>query len=344
MSSQPNSPTAPLLLVTDAWHPQVNGVVQTWTSVRACLAARGIDLEVVHPGDALALTAPGEPQVRLPLAPGRIIRKALAGRTPRSLHIATEGPLGWAARAMALRQQWRFTTSFHTRFPEYLKARYGIPAQWTVAALRRFHHHSQAVLVPTQLVQDELAAQGFRRTRLWGRGVDGQRFHPAQRDLLDLPRPILLYVGRVAREKNLPAMLGMPFEGTKVIIGDGPEAPRLRRQYPDAVWLGWRQNDELAPYYDAADIFVFPSRTDTFGLVMLEAMACGCPVAAFPVAGPLNVVRQGVNGFLHEDLASACRSALVLDRQQVRETALERSWNAVTDAFLQALVPASASP
>jgi glycosyltransferase involved in cell wall biosynthesis len=317
--------------------------VQTWTYMQRELAAMGHEFLVIHPGGSRGVRAPGEPEIFLSIEPRRHILRALGELVPRSLHIATEGPLGWAARALARRRGWRFTTSYHTRFPDYLRARFGIPPGLTTAVLRNFHRRSCAVLVPTDSMLGELSRAGFARTRLWSRGVDAERFRPGSRDRLALPRPILLYVGRVAPEKNLSAFLKMDHPGSRVVIGDGPELGRLRSRHPEVHWLGRRDHDTLWAYYDAADVFVFPSRTDTFGLVMLEAMASGCPVAAYPVTGPINVVTPGVSGALDEDLAQACRQALRLDRNKVREAALERSWRASAEALVAAFVPAYAA-
>jgi glycosyltransferase involved in cell wall biosynthesis len=329
----------PLVLVTDAWHPQVNGVVQTWTYMQRELAALGHDLHVIHPGGSRGIAAPGEPEVLLSIEPARHVERSLGSLEPGGLHIATEGPLGWAARALAKRRRWMFTTSYHTRFPDYLKARFGIPASITTAVLRRFHRDSRAVLVPTDSLRGELRQAGFVRTRLWSRGVDGELFRPGARDRLDLPRPIMLYVGRVAPEKNLDAFLQLDLPGTRVVVGDGPDRIRLQQRYPGVVWIPRQAHDQLPAYYDAADVFVFPSRTDTFGLVMLEAMACGCPVAAFPEAGPSTVVTPGVSGVLDKDLRVACRAALQLDRRMVRAEALKRSWRAIAQELIAALVP-----
>jgi glycosyltransferase involved in cell wall biosynthesis len=304
------------------------------------LASLGRELRVIHPGGSRAFPAPGEPDLMLSTEPGRHVVRGLAGLEPAGLHIATEGPLGWAARALARRRKWRFTTSYHTRFPEYFKARFGVPAWMTTSVLRRFHGESRAVLVPTEDMARELRDRGFARTRIWGRGVDGEVFHPGARDALaGLPRPILLYVGRVAPEKNLEAFLGMPFPGSKAVAGDGPQRARLQARHPEVTWLGMRTHESLPALYDAADLFVFPSRTDTFGLVMLEAMACGCPVAAYPVTGPINVVEQGETGVLNEDLRRACEGALLLDRARVREVALRRSWSGIAQELLAAIVP-----
>jgi glycosyltransferase involved in cell wall biosynthesis len=329
----------PTVLVTDAWHPQVNGVVQTWSYVRREFAAAGVDLEVIHPGGSRGVAVPGEPGLSLSLEPRRHLRRGLAGRVPAALHIATEGPLGWAARSLALQNGWPFTTSYHTRFPEYLEARFGLPVGWTRGVMRRFHRPSRAVLVPTPAMARELEAVGFGRVKIWSRGVDRDRFHPGDRAALALPRPIFLYAGRIAKEKNLEAFAGLDLPGSKVVVGDGPEKARLAARYPNVHWLGMRPHDQLQPLYDAADVFVFPSLTDTFGLVMLEAMACGCPVAAFPVTGPIDVVTPGVSGVLDGDLARACGAALALDRQRVRAAALRRTWSGIAAELRALMVP-----
>jgi 1,2-diacylglycerol 3-alpha-glucosyltransferase/glucuronosyltransferase len=344
-SREPASITArhPIILVTDAWHPQVNGVVHTWSYMQRELDQLGHELHVIHPAGSRGLRVPGEPDLLLSTEPTRHFQRLLGARIPAALHIATEGPLGWAARALAKAAGWPFTTSYHTRFPEYLKARFGFPTTWTYSILRRFHRESRAILVPTEAMRGELQRAGFERTRVWGRGVDSLRFAPGPRDALDLPRPILLYAGRVAPEKNLEAFAALDLAGSRVVVGDGPELGRLRARYPDVHWLGGQPHDSLARYYRAADVFVFPSRTDTFGLVMLEAMACGCPVAAYPVTGPIDVVTPGVSGVLDDDLRQACLQALQLPRAQVRDAAVERSWVAIALDLLSVLVPIEAA-
>lgn len=344
---------AHLLLVTDAWHPQVNGVVQTWTYMRRELDALGMAVTVIGP-QSPSLPVPGEPGLRLALRPGRQVRQAFealerAGRADDfALHIATEGPLGWAARRWALRHGLDFTTSYHTRFPEYLERRFGLSADLLYPPLQRFHAAASAVLAPTPHMVRTLTQRGFERVRLWPRGVDTETFQPAldaaARDALDraagrvLPRPIFLSVGRVAPEKNLPALLDLDLPGTIVVVGDGPSLGCLRARHPQAVWLGARPHAALGPLYAAADVFVFPSRTDTFGLVMLEAMACGTPVAAFPVTGPLDVVEPGLTGVLHTDLRRACLTALELPRAAVQAAVRARSWREVALTLAGALV------
>lgn len=329
-----------IVLVTDAWHPQVNGVVRTWTTMQQILTDWGHELIVVSPLGSRTVPAPSEPDLRLCLQPGKQLRRLLGDTVPDALHIATEGPLGLAARRMALNRGWRFTTSFHTMFPDYLQARMGIPAYWPWRYLKWFHKPSQCVLVPTPTVRGIVARRGLTKLQVWSRGVDPKKFQPGPRDAFgDLPRPIHLSVGRVAREKNLDAFLSLNLPGSKVIVGGGPDEARLRKRFPDAVFTGMQTDLVLQRYYSAADVFVFPSLTDTFGLVMLEAMACGTPVAAFRTEAPIAVVDQGVTGYLDDDLARACQAARSLDRHAVREHALTRSWDAVAADLVAALVP-----
>lgn len=329
-----------IALVTDAWHPQVNGVVRTWTTMERILQAWGHELIVVSPQGSRTVPAPSEPDLRLCLRPRRQLRRVLGDSVPDALHIATEGPLGLAARRLALRRDWRFTTSFHTLFPDYLQARMGIPAALPWRYMRWFHRPSRRVLVPTPTVRDIVARRGLANLQVWSRGVDARQFAPGPRDAWpDLPRPIFLSVGRVAREKNLDAFLSLDLPGSKVVAGGGPDEARLRKAYPEVLFTGMQPDDKLPAYYSAADVFVFPSLTDTFGLVMLEAMACGTPVAAFRSEAPLAVVEAGATGFLNDDLGQACRQALVLDRAAVREGALKRTWEDVAQSLLQALVP-----
>lgn len=327
-------------IVSDAWHPQVNGVVRTLEATAAGLRARGQAVEVIGPGGFRSLPAPSEPSLRLALAPGRALAARLDGFGADALHIATEGPLGWAARGLARRRGWRFTTSFHTLFPDYLKARLGVPRRWSWAALRRFHAPAAAVLVATPSMEALLRGQGITRVERWGRGVDLALFRPqAGGAFAGLPRPVWLSVGRLAPEKNLHAFLALDLPGSKVVVGDGPAGPALRARFPQAHFLGHRAGAALAACYAAADCFVFPSRTDTFGLVLLEALACGTPVAAFPVQGPRDVLGDAPVGAMDEDLRAACLRALAADRALCRSHAAARGWDAATDRFLDLLVP-----
>jgi glycosyltransferase involved in cell wall biosynthesis len=334
-----------ILIVSDAWTPQVNGVVRTLVSVAAELAAAGDAVEVIGPDRFATLPMPGYAEIPLALAPRRRLARLAEAFRPDAVHIATEGPLGWAMRAICLARGWRFTTSFHTRFPEYLHARTRIPLAWSWAVLRRFHEAGQGTFAATASLARELEAHGFTRVRPWSRGVDLARFVPAAADQGQaeawerLPRPVFLYAGRVAVEKNIAAFLALDLPGSKVVVGDGPQRAALMRRFPDAHFTGWRGNGALARAYAKADVFVFPSRTDTFGLVLLEALACGTPVAAFPVTGPIDVIGDAPVGALDEDLRAACLRALGADRAACRAHASRFSWPACARAFRDGLVP-----
>jgi glycosyltransferase involved in cell wall biosynthesis len=326
-----------IAIVTDAWRPQVNGVVTTLSRTREGLEARGHRVILVHPGDYRGFPCPTYPEIRLALWPGRRLADSLDDARLDAIHIATEGPLGSAARRYCLRRGLNFTSSYHTQFPQYLRKRAPIPESLSYAWLRNFHGRAARTLVATPQMRRELEARGFSNVVIWSRGVDTTLFRPLDRDCLDLPRPIAIYVGRVAVEKNLEAMLALDWPGSKVVVGDGPDLAKLRARYPAVLFAGYKFGDELARHLSAADVFVFPSRTDTFGLVMLEAMACGTPVAAYPVTGPIDVVRDGVSGCLDADLAAAARRALALSRTECREAALERTWDKATAEFMSHL-------
>ncbi|SDB70794.1 glycosyltransferase family 4 protein [Belnapia rosea] len=328
-----------LLIVTDAWAPQVNGVVRTLSTMTEMLRAHGDTVEVIGPDRFNSLPMPGYKEIRLAVAPRRKLARLVDAYMPCAVHIATEGPLGWAMRGICLRRRWPFTTAFHTKFAEYLKARAGVPAAWSWRVLRHFHAPAQAVMAATPSLRRDLAMRGFTRVRPWTRGVDLSRFRPEPREPFDgLPRPIFLYAGRVAVEKNLAAFLALDLPGTKVVIGDGPQRAELQRRYPAAQFLGYRENGQLARSYAGADVFVFPSRTDTFGLVLLEALASGTPVAAFPVTGPLDVVTDPRIGVLDEDLRAACLRALSCSRDAARSHAEAFSWKASMAQFRETLV------
>ncbi len=328
-----------LLIVTDAWAPQVNGVVRTLSTMTEMLRAHGDTVEVIGPDRFNNLPMPGYKEIRLAVAPRRKLAQLVDAYMPCAVHIATEGPLGWAMRGICLRRNWPFTTAFHTKFAEYLKARAGVPAAWSWRVLRHFHAPAQAVMAATPSLRRDLAMRGFTRVRPWTRGVDLSRFRPEPREPFDgLPRPIFLYAGRVAVEKNLAAFLALDLPGTKVVIGDGPQRAELQRRYPAARFLGYRENGQLARSYAGADVFVFPSRTDTFGLVLLEALASGTPVAAFPVTGPLDVVTDPRIGVLDEDLRAACLRALSCSRDAARSHAEAFSWKASMAQFRETLV------
>lgn len=324
-----------ILIVTDAWHPQINGVVRTLERVSEELVAKGCAVEMLTPQGFRSIPLPSYADIRLALVtPWHIARRIRKAR-PDHIHIATEGPLGMLARRFCLRQGLAFTTSYHTRFPEYLSARAPVPESWSYAWLRRFHNASQGTLVATPSLAAELAGRGFLRVKPWTRGVDTELYRPDRAAVLDLPRPIFLSVGRVAVEKNLPAFLDLELPGSKLVVGDGPELERLRAAYPDVVFVGAKTGEELADIYASADVFVFPSRTDTFGIVLLEALASGLPVAAFPVTGPIDVLGDGLGGALSEDLQQAATAALSISRTDARAKALQYSWAACADIFLE---------
>lgn len=327
-----------VLVVSDAWHPQVNGVVRTLSKVAEVLARTGVEAEFLTPADFRSFPMPLYPDIRLALATPRQVARRVAASSADFIHLATEGPLGQLARRACRKQGLNFTTSYHTKFPEYLSARLPIPESWSYARLRTFHNSGQGVMVATESLGEDLVRRGFRNIRPWTRGVDADLFNPDRRVPIELPGPIFLCVGRVAVEKNLPAFLDLDLPGSKVVVGDGPELPALRKKYPGVHFLGALPNEELAQVYASSDVFVFPSRTDTFGNVLLEAMASGCPVAAFPVTGPIDVVGPG--GVVAEDLREAALAALDVPREAARARALKFSWPACTQQFLDHLRPA----
>lgn len=329
-----------ILLVTDAWAPQINGVVVTLTNTIAWLERWKHEVRVLSPEGFRTMPMPTYPEIPLALLPGREVARRIRDFDPDAIHIATEGPLGGAARAYCLKHGLAFTTAYHTCFPEYVRARFGVPLAWTYAWLRHFHGASCAVLVATPAIRGLLETRGFTNVADWSRGVDTDLFQPAQKRFTDFRRPVFLYVGRVAVEKNLPAFLGLDLPGTKLVVGDGPQRAELEKRFPDAVFVGTKTGVELASFYQRADVFVFPSRTDTFGLVLVEAMACGTPVAAYPVRGPIDVVKDPSAGVLDHDLGAAALAALALDRDQVRRYGERYSWEFSSRQFLSSLVPA----
>jgi glycosyltransferase involved in cell wall biosynthesis len=323
-----------ILVATDAWHPQVNGVVRTLTTMAQAAKSLGAEVSFLTPQSFRTVALPSYRDLRLAL-PGRAkIARLIEEAQPDNIHIATEGPIGLAVRFYCRKRGLPFTTSFHTRFPEYFSARVPIPESWIWSALRRFHGASQAVMAATPALAGELRGRGFRNVVLWPRGVDAALFHPRAGADLGLPRPIFLSVGRVAVEKNLEAFLALDLPGTKVVVGDGPARAALQRDFPRAVFLGSRQGEALAQAYAAADVFVFPSKTDTFGLVLLEALASGVPVAAFPVTGPRDVIGDAPVGALRDDLREACLAALKLSPQDCLSFAAAQTWEASAQAFV----------
>jgi glycosyltransferase involved in cell wall biosynthesis len=297
-------------------------------------------VHVISPEGFRTVPMPTYPEIPLALLPGREVSRRIAALAPDAIHISTEGPIGIAARAHCVRHGLAFTTAYHTCFPEYVKPRFHVPLAWTYAWLRRFHGASSAVMVATPAIRGLLEAHGFRNLADWSRGVDTDLFVPNRERFANLRRPVFLYVGRVAIEKNLAAFLSLELPGTKVVVGDGPQRRELEARFPDAVFAGTRTGVELASYYQRADVFVFPSRTDTFGLVMAEAMACGTPVAAYPVRGPIDVVKDPAAGVLDNDLRAAALAALALDRDRVRRYGERFTWEACSRQFVSCLVPA----
>ena len=328
-----------IVIVSDAWLPQVNGVVRTLARTVEELKLLGHDAQIISPDRFASFPCPTYAEIRLAVLPRRRLARLIDSYQPCAIHIATEGPLGMAARRYCLRRKLPFTTAFHTRFPEYVKARIGLPLPVGYAALRRFHAPASGVMVATASLERELAARGFRNLRRWSRGVDTDLFCPRDKSFLDLPRPVHLYVGRVAVEKNIEAFLRLDLPGSKLVVGGGPQLAELARRYPGVRFAGPRQGEDLARHYAAADVFVFPSRTDTFGLVLLEALASGVPVAAFPVPGPLDVVDGAGVGVLGEDLAAAAHRALAVPPEACRAYALKFSWRRAAEQFLANLQP-----
>ena len=337
----PPVPSHRIIIVSDAWHPQVNGVVRTLATVVGELTSMGHVVDVIGPDRFRTVPCPTYPDISLSIFPKRRLVKMIESFRPDALHIATEGPLGLAARRWALRTGFRFTTAFHTRFAEYLHARTRIPVRPVYALMRRFHDAGAGTMVATQSLRDELVSRGFRQIRAWSRGVDLELFRPEPREDWNLPRPIFIYVGRVAVEKNIGAFLDLDLPGSKVVVGGGPKLASLRREYPNVTFTGPRYGEELARAYAGADVFVFPSLTDTFGLVILESLACGTPVAAFPVTGPKDVLAgaDGVVGALNTDLRPAAMDALTADRVACRAHAERYSWRACAELFLSYLMP-----
>ena len=328
-----------IMIITDAWEPQVNGVVRTLKHTRAELTAMGHEVQMITPLEFKTIPCPTYPDISLSLFPGKTVAKKIKDFAPDAMHIATEGPLGISARAYAVKNNLPFSTAYHTRFPEYVKARTGIPLALTYAFLRWFHGPSMAVMAPTIVVKQDLEKYGFTNVVLWSRGVDLSIFKMQESKALNTAHPIFLYVGRVAVEKNINAFLEIDLPGSKWVVGDGPAMAAIREKHPEVNYLGVLQQEELAKVYAAADVFVFPSKTDTFGLVLLEAMACGTPVAAYPVTGPIDVLGDSQAGAMHDDLRIACMQALKIPREVARAHAEKFSWRAASEEFAAHLRP-----
>lgn len=325
-----------ILIATDAWKPQVNGVVRTLENTRSSLESLGHEIKVVSPDNFWSIPCPTYPEIQLAwgVAPvGKMIRDF----APHAIHIATEGPVGFAVRTWCVVHEFPFTTCFTTRFPEYISVRLPISSEFSYGYFRWFHCGASCTMVATPSIEEELKVQGFRNLARWSRGVDVDLFNPWKPYYELGESPVCLYVGRVAVEKNLRAFLELDIPGTKVVVGDGPDLKTLKEDYPGVSFRGSLFGEDLALMYANADVFVFPSRTDTFGIVMLEAMASGLPVAAYKVPGPEDVVMDGVTGCLREDLKDAVYGAIGLKREDCRAAAIQRSWNAATEQFLSNL-------
>lgn len=323
-----------VLVTTDAWHPQVNGVVRSLEAVAREAPMLGAELQFLTPAGFRSIPMPTYPEIRLSLTTPATVAARIEAVAPDHIHIATEGPLGLLARRYCLSNGLPFTTSYHTKFPEYLSARLPVPERLSYALLRRFHNAASGIMVSTPSLEADLRARGFRNLMRWSRGVDTSLFSPLRRPVLDLPRPISLYVGRVSVEKNIEAFLALDLPGSKVVVGEGPARAALETQFPTVHFLGLREGAALADVYASADVFVFPSLTDTFGIVLLEALASGLPIAAFPVTGPLDVVGNAPVGVLDADLGKAVRGALNLSRAACRAEALRHGWRESAAEFI----------
>jgi glycosyltransferase involved in cell wall biosynthesis len=332
-----------IVIVSDAWHPQINGVVHTIRNTCAELERLGHTATVIGPDRFRSLPCPSYPEIRLALFARRRLHRMLDELDPDAVHIATEGPLGLATRRWCLKRGFPFTTAFHTQFPEYVKLRAGIPLSATYRFLRWFHGPATTVMVATRTLKQRLEQWGFHNLGMWSRGVNADLFRPGDKSFLDGPRPIFLYAGRVAVEKNIEAFLGLELPGTKYVVGGGPDLEMLRLKYPEARFAGCRTPEEMARYMTAADVFVFPSLTDTFGLVIIEALACGVPVAAYPVQGPVDIIEDGVTGCLDKDLGRAARDVLTaqIEPERCRRQAMLYTWEACTRQFLSHLATAA---
>lgn len=323
-----------ILIATDAWHPQVNGVVRTLTSLARSASALGADISFLTPEGFPSLPLPTYPGLRFALPTRGEIARRIEVVAPDAIHIATEGPIGWMMRAYCRRRRLAFTTSYTTRFPEYVAVRTGLPLSVGYAVLRHFHGAASTTMVATDSLRQELAGRGFRKLGFWTRGVDTELFNPHNPATPDLPRPIFMTMGRVAVEKNIEAFLSLDLPGSKVVVGDGPQRAQLEQRYPGTIFLGEKKGADLTAHLAAADVFVFPSLTDTFGVVQLEALACGTPVAAFPVTGPKDVIADHPIGALDTDLQAACLRALNMSREACRNFALARSWENSARQFI----------
>ena len=329
-----------VLIASDAWEPQINGVVRTLQEVQALAPEFSVETLMVTPDQFRSLPMPGYPEIRLALASASALQQTMAAFRPDVVHVATEGPIGLSARNASAKLGVPLTTSYHTRFPEYLRARAPIPTSVSYALLRRFHNAAAGILVSTPSLEEDLTRRGFKNLMRWSRGVDLDRYSPRVASTVDWPRPVFLNVGRVAVEKNLEAFLSLDLPGTKVIVGDGPQRAELASRFPDAIFLGAKTGKELADIYAQADVFVFPSLTDTFGVVILEALASGLPVAAFLVMGPADILPNGRAGVLSHNLREAALACVSVDKAQCLELASQYTWRASVRQFCSNLATA----
>jgi glycosyltransferase involved in cell wall biosynthesis len=326
-----------ILIVTDAWRPQINGVVRTLERLSEEIRRFGIEVDLLTPAEFPTLPCPTYPEIRLALTGINRVRRRIEAARPDYVHIATEGPLGLMTAKVVNGHGPGFTTSYHTRFPEYLSARLPVPQSWSYAWLKRFHNRGLACMVATESLRRDLSDRGFNNLSIWSRGVDQGLFRPRTERILDLPRPIFMNVGRVSVEKNLEAFLDLDLPGSKVIVGDGPVLGSLKKRYPDVHFLGTHTGEDLGRLYAAADVFVFPSLTDTFGNVLIEALACGVPVAAYPVMGPVDVIGDTGSGVLSNDLQEACLAALDIPREAALARAADFTWERATQQFVDTI-------
>ena len=334
-----------ILIASDAWHPQINGVVRTLEALEGELRRLGHEVAVIGPDHFPTVPMPSYPEVRIAVAPGIKLARLMDEFQPDAVHIPVEGPIGLAARRHCLRRAWPFTTSYHTRAGIYFEEKFGIPHDLVLALQRWFHNAGNGFMVQTDSLERELRTKGFVNIRRWSRGVDTELFRPVEAaGLLDLPRPVFTYVGRVSAEKNLDEFLALDLPGSKLVVGEGPQLADYREAHPEVVFTGWKRGDELSRYYSASDVFVLPSRFETFGLVLLEALACGVPVAAYPVHGPIDVIGRAPVGVLDHDLRHAALRALSIPRALCREFALRFSWRRSAEEFLGNLIPIRAAP
>lgn len=328
-----------IAILTDAWFPQVNGVVRTLNTTIGYLESWGHEILCINPQLFNKVPMPTYPDIELAIMPYGKIKSMLDDFKPEAIHLSTEGPIGWAGRRYCLKHNFPYTSTYHTRFPEYVRLRAPIPLALSYAFVKRFHGSAVHTMVATKSMRETLESRGFKNLVYWSRGVDIERFKPRAESVMDYPRPISVYLGRVAVEKNIKDFLDLNLQGTKVVIGDGPALKDLEKTYRDTIFLGYRENGDLARHLASANVMVFPSKTDTFGLVMLEAMACGVPVATYPVEGPLDVIENGLNGWMDDDLHVAVENALKVDRATCRNFAEGYSWEKCSRQFLSLIEP-----